>query len=300
MPVPTRATSRVFDAFTHAERAAFDAHYLNHLRARDGLPELETRTFTLREALFRDLADHPIRRTGRPVVDPLVFALNHLRCVPEGGLDEPTLWALCMAKVNRGERHGVDYKLARKGYSPGGADNPFVYIEIEETYHTRMLLDALRVIGVDVELVPPRGLTRWVVELFGVAPRALTDVVALDAELCGVVLFRLLLEKARSLFDDQPGPLARIDLLLRQILVDEVGHIHFLRSRLGPCRLALARALLPLITRALLDDVPELGLLYGRDRILAEVTAADVDFAVEGFAERLRPWPQRPVDLQPA
>lgn len=297
---PTRATSRVFDAWTPAERAAFNAHYLNHLRARDGIPELETRTFTIREAFFRDLAQDPIRRAGRPVVDPAVFAHNHLLHEPEPGLDEPTLWALCMAKCNRGERHGVDYKLARKGYSPGGADNPFVYIEIEETYHTRMLEDALRVIGIDVAFVPPRGLTRWVVELFGVAPRALTDVVALDAELAGVVVFRLLLEKARELFDDQPGPLARIETLLRQIVVDEVGHVHFLQSRLGAARLAVARAMLPLLLRALLDDIPEIGRLFGRDRILAEVMAADVDGAVEPFAERLPPWPGRPVDLQPA
>ncbi len=300
MPAPRKSTTRVFDAWTGAERAAFTARYLDHLRARDGLPELETRTFTVREAIFRELADDQIRRVGRPVVDPLVFAHNHRLHEPEDGLDEPTLWALCMAKVNRGERHGVDYKLARKGYSPGGADNPFVYIEIEETYHTRMLGDALRVIGIDVEFVPPRGLTRWVVEVFGVAPRALTNVVALDAELLGVVLFRRLLEKARALFGDQPAPLARVETLLRQILVDEVGHIYFLRSRLGPARLALARALLPLITRALLDDIPEIGLLFGRDRFRAEVMTVDVDAAVPPSAERRPPRPERPADLQPA
>jgi hypothetical protein len=300
MPVSTRATSRVFEACTRAERAAFDAHYLKHLRARDGLPELATRTFTVREAIFCELVGDQIRRVGLPVVDPLVFAHNHRLHEPEDGLDEPTLWALCMAKVNRSERHGVDYKLDRQGYSPGGADNPFVYIEIEETYHTRMLLDALWIIGVDAELLPPRGLTRRVVEVFGLAPRALTNVVALDAELLGVVLFRRLLEKARALFGDQPAPLARVEALLRQILVDEVGHIYFLRSRLGPARLAVARALLPLITRALLDDIPEIGLLFGRESILAEVTAADVDGAVEVFGERLRPWSEPPADLQPA
>jgi hypothetical protein len=300
MPIPRTSTSRVFDAWTHAERAAFSAHYLEHLRARDGLPELETRTFTVREGFFRDLAENPVRRAGRPVVDPAVFAHNHLRDEPEPGLDGPTLWALCMAKCNRGERHGVDSKLARKGYSPGGADNPFVYIEIEETYHTRMLGDALRVIGIDVEFVPPRGLTRWVVEVFGVAPRALSDVVALDAELVGLVIFRLLLEKARELFGDQPGPLARIETLLREILVDEVGHIHFLQSRLGAARLAVARTMLPPILRALLDDIPEIGLLFGRDRFRAEVMAVDVDAAVPPFAERRPPRPERPADLQPA
>jgi hypothetical protein len=290
MSAPLWATSRVFDAWTPAQRASFNTRYLGHLRARDGLPELATRTFTVREALFRELAENPIRRTGRPVVHPAVFAYNHAHHEPESHLDEPTLWALCMAKCNQGERHGVDYKLARKGFDPGGADNPLVYIEIEETYHTRMLTEALRVIGIEVEVAPPRGLTRWVVELFGVAPRALSDVVALDAELTGVVIFRLLSEKARELFADQPGPLARIVTLLDQILVDEVGHVQFLQSRLGAARLAAARAMLPVIVRALLDDIPELGRLFGRERILARVMTANVDGAAPSSLDLHPAW----------
>ncbi len=306
MSHPTNHVSHVFDPIPDAERAAFEARYLTQLRARDGLPVLSTRTFTVREALFRDLVENPVRRAGRPVVDPQVFARNHLLHEPEPGLDEPTLWALCMAKVNRGERHGVDYKLARKGYSPGGADDPFVYIEIEETYHTRMLLDALRVVGVEVELVPPRGVTRWVVEVFGVAPRYLSDVVALDAELIGLAMFKLLLEKARALFADQPAPLARIESLLQGIIVDEIGHIHFLRSRLGPARLAVARTMFPLVARGLLDDNPEVGRLFGREHVIARA----LQFGLDGWASPLpeRQAPERAVarttppsggDLQP-
>jgi hypothetical protein len=283
--------TRVFQAWPRTERAAFDAHYLEHLRARNGLPQLETRTFTIRERLFQELETRPVRRTGPPIVDPEVFADNHLRRVPQPGLDEPTLWALCMAKGNRAERHGIDYKLAKKGYTPGGADSPFVYIEIEETYHTRILYDALRVIGLDVEFTPPRGMTRRLVEFFGLAPHVMTDLVVLDAEVTGVVLFRMMLEKARELFSDQRAPLARIEKLLREIIIDEVGHVHYLISRLGPKRLAVARALLPLIARALLDDIPEFGLLFGRERVVAAILAADLDGAVAEFPERMPAYP---------
>jgi len=307
MTHPTSHVSHVFDPMPDAERAAFDARYLSQLRARDGLPELSTRTFTLREALFRDLVENPVRRAGRPVVDPEVFARNHLLHEPEPDLDEPMLWALCMAKCNRGERHGVDYKLARKGFDSGGVDDPFTYVEIEETYHTRMLVDALRVIGVEVELVPPRGLTRWVVEIFGVAPRSFSDVVALDAELIGLAMFKLLLEKARALFADQPAPLARIEALLGGIVVDEIGHIHFLRSRLGPARLAVARAMFHVVARGLLDDNPEVGRLFGRERVIARA----LQFGLDGWTAPLpdRQAPERVVaprttrasraDLQP-
>jgi hypothetical protein len=42
-------------------------------------------------------------------------------------------------------------------------------------------------------------------------------------------------------------------------------------------RLALARALLPLVTRAVLDDLPELIELLGRGRFLAEVRRAQLE-----------------------
>lgn len=281
----------IFEAYPAPVRAGFHHHYLTYLRQRNGLPDLATRTFPCREALFRELMTNPIRRTGQPAVDQQRFTENYLRRRPAVGLDERLLWALCMGKGNRSERHGIDYKLKKKGYSPGGAENPFVYIEIEETYHSRILADALQTIGIKLEFTPPYGLTRWLIELLGVAPHPLADVFVLDAEVVGVILFKLLREKALQLFGDQPVPLSRIEGLLRQILVDEVGHVHFLRSRLGPVRLAIARSLLPLVARALLDDLPEFGLLFGRDELMAEALRADVDGAAASFAERLPPWP---------
>src|SRR2546429_204293 len=92
---PSTTKPRIFQSPSRAERVAFNAHYLDHLRARNGLPRFETRTFTIRETMFRDLEAKPVRRTGRPVVDPAVFAENHLRRAPWPGLDEPTLFALC-------------------------------------------------------------------------------------------------------------------------------------------------------------------------------------------------------------
>src|SRR5438046_3788165 len=90
---PSTTTPRIFSTPSRAERAAFNAHYLGHLRARNGLPVFETRTFTIRETLLRDLGASPVRRAGRPIVDPIVFAENHLRHAPDAGLDEPTLFA---------------------------------------------------------------------------------------------------------------------------------------------------------------------------------------------------------------
>jgi hypothetical protein len=116
----------------------------------------------------------------------------------------------------------------------------------------------------DRALYERRYVARLVVTLAGGMPHVISDVVALAAELSGVAAFRLLLESGRELFADEPDVVAQIEDLFGQILVDEVGHVRFLRSRLGPVRLRIAAALLPLVTRGMIDDMPELVALLGR------------------------------------
>ena len=193
---------------------------------------------------------------------------------PEAGLDRRMLWALSVAKANRAERFGIDFKLRFKGFEKAGADDPYTFVELQELYHTKIFISVLKTIGIEADILPPSGFTRMVVMGAGGLPHAMSDVIALAAEIAGVAAFRLLREEAGKLFDGEVR--ARIEMLFSQILKDEVGHVRFLRSRLGPVRLAIARALLPLVTRGMLDDLPELIELLGRERFLAEVQRANL------------------------
>lgn len=274
----------VFQRMPDGARKAFVPHYLAYLREREGVPDLASRTLPKREAFFRAL---PKVELDRPLVDPDVFARNLTRQKPEPGLDRRMLWALAVAKANRAERYGIEFKLGFKGFEKAGADDPYTFVEIQELYHTRIFISLLKAIGLDADILPPAGLTRMVVMGAGGLPHALSDVIALAAEIAGVAAFRGLLEEARPLFADHPGVLARIELLFGQILVDEVGHVRFLRSRLGPVRLAVARKLLPLVTWGMIDDLPELVALLGRARYLEAVQAADIDGATSPYPDRL-------------
>ena len=102
-----------------------------------------------------------------------------------------------------------------------------------------------------------------------------------------MAIFTLLLEKARGLFADQPAVVACMESRFAQILVDEVGHVHFVRSNLGPTQIAFARRLLPLVARSILRDVPELEMLFGRQLFLERVLKADVDRAAAPDPDRL-------------
>lgn len=263
---------------------------MRYLRSRDGVPCLGTRTLSRREEAYRAKDRSPVRRAGEPIVDPIVFHRNLERCAPEPGLDPATLWALAVAKGNRAERFGVENKLRLQGFEPGGADDLLTYVEIQEVYHTKLLLRVLDVLGLQCEVGEPVGRTTRAGILFlARLPRPALDVLALAFEIVGIAAFHMLRREARALFADQPAPLARIDELFAELLVDEVGHVHFLRSRLGALRLGVARAALLFAKRSLFDDNHEIKMMLDRTRALDGIEHMDVDALVSDCPDRLPP-----------
>jgi hypothetical protein len=288
--------SEIFTPLPQSERGAFRARYLEHLKRRDGTPDQARHTFDIREEFFQDLEANPVRWQGRPIVDPEVFRRN-LDGKLEEGLDEATLWALAVAKVNRAERFGVEYGFALHGSRADGAEDPYTYTEIEETYHTRILRDAVETLGLRMEMQPPPTPTRLVIQGMVRLPRGISNVLVLAGEIGGVVIFQKLLEKARELFSAQPEVLGRIEALFEQILVDELGHVYFLRSTLDPPRLWAAKRSLPLVLANFLRDSPEVVRLFGREALLREMRRADIPGILARypeaahFADRLTPSP---------
>lgn len=118
---------------------------------------------------------------------------------------------------------------------------------------------------------PPSPLTRFMIRQIIRLPRFFSDVTVLCGEIIGVASFMLLRERAAALFADQAAPAQRLQYLLTQLLADEIGHVYYLRSRLGPVRLRLARLLLPVIARSMIKDIPEVVRLFGREELLTRI-----------------------------
>ncbi|HNC95691.1 MAG TPA: hypothetical protein PKW90_06180 [Myxococcota bacterium] len=276
-----------FKPMSPSEKAHFLTTYLDYLRRRDGIPDLANQRFDLREGFFAEIDASPVCWKGTPPIDQVVFDRNYARRSPEADVDEATLWALATAKTNRAERFGVERELETHGVPPNAANDPKVYVQVEEFYHTRILQDALATLGIKVSVSTPgvaaQALIRGMVHL----PEELSDVLVLCGEIVGVALFSLLLEKARVLFAAQPEALERVEKLFGQIMVDEVGHVHFVRSRLSAFQLRWAERLLPVVAHGALDDNPDMVRLFGRKEILRRVVEADVDAAAAPYADRL-------------
>src|SRR3989338_5765445 len=114
--------------------------------------------------------------------------------------------------------------------------DPFSYIAIEEFYHTRILKDVLDIVGLDMQLLPPPPVLRFMGRAITHLPRPIADTIIFSAEIAGVGVFSLLRDKAYEFFHGQRESYRRIDDLFQQILVDEVGHVHYAKSQLGPAQ----------------------------------------------------------------
>lgn len=271
----------LFRPMPKAEREAYARDYVQAMRARDGAPDPETRTLETRERFFREQVEgQPVRWEGTPLVDPEVFARNLDRHRPEEGLDTATLWALASAKINRGERYGVELGLRLRGPMALDPEDPHTWQELQELYHTRILRDVVETLGLKMSMSPPRLSLKLLIGAMTRLPKPIANVVIFLAELIGATVFGRMLERGRELFASQPAVLDRIETLYGQILADEIGHVRLMRGTLGPAQLAVARALVRPMARRMVRDVPEVDRLFGRREIarsVARVTLADLD-----------------------
>lgn len=267
----------VFTAQAPAARAAYIRSYLEWLRALDGVPDIHTFTSSVRERLFAEIEANPVRCDGAPPVDPARFDRNaNAQDAADAGLDARTLWAVMAARSSRHEQYAVRYLAAIGRYDDADPDHPQTYIDVQEHYHARLLEDLLRTLGLEPRWRPPPSLSRFMLRQIVRLPPFFSDMSVLCGELVGVAVFSLLREHAARLFGDQPAALARIEHLLDLILIDEVGHVYYLRSRLDQPRLWLSRLMLPIVARVLMSDMPEAERLFGRRELLDRIHQPEV------------------------
>ena len=259
----------VFQALPVEERARVKLEYVAYLRERNGAPDFDTKTCTKREGFFAELDAKPLIASESGRLDPATFARNQGAAKLDPDLDRATLWALCAANINLSEDWGVQYTFQlRKDRDP---DDPYAWVLLEENYHTRLLADCVKTLGVEMAILPPKRTTRTILKALLNLPYAVSNMTILAAEIIGIAGFQLLKDEAAEIFAGEPEVRARILCLFDQIITDEIGHVRWLNSRLGPARLAVTRRVIPTLASAFLRDVPEIVQLFGRDRILGAI-----------------------------
>ncbi len=249
--------------------------YLSFLQKRDGEPNLQTKTLSEREGFFRQIDAAPVRWQGE--IDRDSFHKNLNVSLTEK-VDPKIVWLLAAAKSNRVEQYGVELDLKLKGdhFGEFAHGQHMTFIDLEEFYHTRILRDCCKVFDLEFNIDPPKSFTRWFASMVVRSPFRARLVTALCGELFGCVAFQVLWEST-TIFADQPEVMRRLQLLVREILIDELGHVAFGHAMLGPTGLVAVRALYPIIASYFLKDLPEFWILAGgKEKFLERVSAFDL------------------------
>lgn len=233
-PLPADERRRIADAFV---AFALD---------RDGAPDLPHRSLAHREAYFARLRAMPAPAWDGPAIDPDEFARWHRGSRPLREAPPLIAWLVKVARANEGEGWGVDYLLARGGFDGLGASGtlqPRDFADLEETYHTRIMREVVRLFGVDYELRTPPWVIQQAVKTMARLPHRASYMLLLAGELTGTIAFAQMAREGERLLADHPAMLARVRELLDEILVDEVGHVTFLLGSMNGWELATIRRL---------------------------------------------------------
>ncbi|MDB4929179.1 MAG: hypothetical protein JWM10_1663 [Myxococcaceae bacterium] len=274
----------LFTALPGPVRGGAAETYLKYLKAREGRLDLATRTLSQREPFFVRMAEQPVRATMD--LDHARFHRNHASDQPEADLSREMLWLLAVAKANRTECYGMEAHIVVNGILDGEKADTQAYVDMQEVYHTRILLDVLRCFGLEIEIGRPALAARISVQAMVRLPQRVALPLILCSEFIATVVFRLLLDRGRELFGHMPEVWSRASTLLQQIMIDEVGHISYCHARLGPLGLSAARALLPAVAASLLSDQKEFALLVGRARFAEACATFNLDAITEGCGEK--------------
>jgi hypothetical protein len=237
--------ARLFTPLPAAARRTLGEAYLRFVRERDGEPDLTRRTLARREAWFGALRRRPLPDWTGERIDPAAFKRWHLGEQPLRDATPLVVWLVAIARANEGEEWGVDYLLDRGGFQGLGRRGrlePRDFADLEETYHTRIFREIVRLFGVDFEMREPPRQIQHSVKLMARLPEPLAFMLLAAGELMGTVAFLELAARAERLLASHPAVLARIRELLDEILVDEVGHVTYLLGSMGGIRLGFVQA----------------------------------------------------------
>jgi hypothetical protein len=247
-----------FSPVARSERPAILRDYREYLRTRDGIVDVMNRTLSRREqGMQRFLV------AGDRWLDRELFMRQYRRFDPRRDTPPETLLLLALVKVNTAEAYGVhrtiDGALERAN---GSNDDTELVLLVEEFYHTRILLSAARLYGIDVPApARPHFALRALVSSIATLPGFLARPLTLAGEMIGVLVFLELLDAARAILKHAPSVRDAVEDRLIEILIDEIGHVSFQRLSMGRAGLAQTRALLPIVALGVSRSIPELRAL---------------------------------------
>jgi hypothetical protein len=250
----------LFSPLSPEARAENRRAYRSFLADRDGEVDPEGRTLSRRE----ELMERHLRPLANPrPIDRALFDKQYRSFDRRVETPDEMLLLLSTVKLNAAEAYGVG-RTFDKTYERAVRENDDVelILQIEEGYHTRILLSSAVLYGMNVSVpFSPSAALRALITGIADMPEVLARPLLLASEILGTVVFLNLLFLARRVLKDDPELRDAYEERIIEILIDELGHVSFNRMCLGSRGLARARFLLPFVSHGLKNSIAEYGTL---------------------------------------
>lgn len=247
----------VFSPIPAAARREGRERYRHFLAERDGALDASRRTLARREEQMSRFSERGARSLDRERFDA-----QYARFDPSRATSPEMLMLLTLVKVNAAEAFGVGRTLeGALARAEATGDDIELIVLVEEIYHTKILLSAANLYGIDIDApyVPSPGLRALIASIAN-APAHLARPLTLAGELMGVATFLGLLEAAGRVIENGEVRDA-FEERISEVLVDEIGHVGLLRLSMGGFGLLETRALLPFVGLGVGNALPELAAL---------------------------------------
>jgi hypothetical protein len=248
------------------EREEILSAYMDYLDRRDGETAADGITLSKREESVHRLRAQTVRWAG--ALDQTLFEQQYERFSPTRDTPPEMLLVLAFVKINSHEAFAVDaVTRIRKNI-------PFEEVRLinQERYHTRLLLSAAELFGIEVAgAAPPPKTLKVMTAGLARTPPWIMHPVTMCAELLGVASFKRLLLATRKTMRNYPELRDALEERVMEVYTDEVGHLTYNRLRLGPMGMAAVKMMLPPLLAGFKNTLPELDLLCGGPMSAAEV-----------------------------
>lgn len=249
-----------------AERSQALAAYSAYLRDHDGDVTEDGNRLTKREEAMARLSSQRVRYDGPVQAD--LFRVQYEKFSPSRETPRELLLLLAFTKVNSHEAFAVE-TLTRIRKKVPAAEKRIIQ---QEQYHTRLLLSAAELFGLQVQgaAAPPKVL-KVLVQGVARTPPFIMHPLAMAGEVYGIATFRRLLEATRRTLAHRPELRDALEERVMAVFTDELGHLSYNRLRLGRWGMAAVRAMLPGMLKGFRNHLPELDLLSGGPMTPAEL-----------------------------
>ncbi len=250
-------------------RAGVAEQFLIHLRERDGELDHQARTLSRREAELKRRERSGVRSRMR--IDAELFRSAYGKRRMDPRTDERLAWLMLLAKLERGEKLVAERRLqAPLGERVEG------YLNVEALYHVRMIGEVLRCFGIEAPIGAPPAFERGMLRLCELLSPGWAEPILFTHQALTLTVMTLQRKRAHRLFADSPMLIDRLEILLADLVVDGAAQVAYRHAQLDRAGLERAQRLLPWMLRGMVFELPQVGALYGVDKVQARARALDL------------------------